>query len=207
MPRLLSYLLLWSVLTSCERSSAESASPDAAVPEGEVETLADVRGHNAADPAEDTDAADTGDELPIFKEGPHDVAMVTVEIKQENGTAIREAPQALEWDQTQKVVIESEDSKHELELLPARLDARGDRVSIKVWYDLNGVQVVAGHQLEMKASKRELMLIEDNIAFAFTVTPKTIHPPRNTREKIDAPKSEDPLAGAERNKNKNKKKK
>lgn len=149
-------------------------------------------------------------------EAQREVAQVKVEMKTPRGRVIKlDSDLTVDWGVETGIDIQADGSVHQLQLTVQRKGEKKESkdIAITLGYNLDGEAIIAPYTFDSKVKKREVVRIEGGIAFAITITPKTIKdegggsdegdeaPPEETeppRDKIEIEDDDDPLGGLEK---------
>lgn len=125
---------------------------------------------------------------------PTQMATVTIEIKSGGGKVRKNSPQYVQWNQLTRIPVDFQGQIHEFDV---QVKNNGGNVGVILSYNVGADAVLADYSFDTKPKFREVLRIEDGMALAITVTPKTVKPySKKEREKLEGKSEKDPLAGA-----------
>ena len=100
----------------------------------------------------------------------------------------------MQWDQLTRIPVDFNGQIHEFDVQVAN---KGGQVGVTISYNVGSEAVLADYKFDTKPKFREVLRIDNGMALAITVTPKTVKPyTKKEREKLEGKAEKDPLAGA-----------
>lgn len=165
-----------------------------------------LMGPTAVSAAQNNDDAET--------QAQREVAQVKLELKLDTGRVVKlPGDFTVEWGVQNALEIEADGSKHQFSVTVEKKGEgkKAKDLKVTVGYDRDGEAIIAPYSFETKAKKREVVRVEGGLAFALTITPKTLagegggdseveeqpeEPKEPPRDKIEIAEDEnDPLGG------------